>query len=523
MSLRKNQILFFTLLPLGVGFALSGISCGTSSQSANEPIGIRNGKADQIVNKTLSCEDSCMTTVWEDKEYCGCDLICEINNDCCNDKAVFCQSCLFGPDEMDTMPTPTIEDLQSGVCYKIGLYSFEAKLTTNTDRAALQLAISPYQKYKIRKWFLARDLNSWWPDINHDNANQLNKSWYHQELPLVWDQSLSFTESIHTNALIFEIRTDDFFGWGHLNVMAGPALDVVRKVFIKVFIDAYEEQLKVLLETSPVREVAWTDVLREIPKADTMEEIGRAYVKRYLNPTYLLSGNFTEYYQKAFEGKELPYFQLQNTIPPLEDHALIVVHTTKSFDEDATAKSGSDFIVNHFKSKDLPVVYLVHLSEDFRWYVEDLEPTHAYFSAGGEHDIQLDGTNEVTVVGGFFGDSNMEAGCQHRAWLDFIYNYFEMGQNPSPLIINMYVPAMYFYEDDGFSPSNNVEQFRNLHKSEHMMSDGDLDALPYNRFTPRILRDHYNYKYFFNGILEETYDNNSEKEIQIKFWDTLSE
>lgn len=139
----------------------------------------------------------------------------------------------------------------------------------------------------------------------------------------------------------------------------------------------------------------------------------------------------------------------KNVLPAaLSGHPLIVVHATRSFDEDATASAGVDALVESFKARGRSVVYLVHdqTPEGYSgWYTADRRPDHELFSEGGEHNLPLPG-DEVTVAGGFFGSYDGHRGCQTLAVRDAIRMHFEASQRPFTVFLP--VRALYFYEDD---------------------------------------------------------------------------
>lgn len=139
----------------------------------------------------------------------------------------------------------------------------------------------------------------------------------------------------------------------------------------------------------------------------------------------------------------------RNVLPStLPDGPLIVVHATRSFDEEAAAAAGIDAVVARYKAARAPVVYLLHeqtRAEYALWYTRDRAPDYELFSEGGEHNLPLSGES-VTVVGGFFGSYDGSRGCHTLAVRDAIRMHFEASSKP--FTVHMPVRAIYFYEAD---------------------------------------------------------------------------
>lgn len=139
----------------------------------------------------------------------------------------------------------------------------------------------------------------------------------------------------------------------------------------------------------------------------------------------------------------------KNVLPAeLPDNPLIVVHTTKFFDEDATAKAGVDATVAAFKAEGRPVIYLVHDQSETGYadfYPADRSPDYELFSAGGENNLPLR-ADSVTVAGGFFGSYDGARGCHTLAVRDAIRMHFEYSDRP--FTVNMPLKAIYFYDED---------------------------------------------------------------------------
>lgn len=136
---------------------------------------------------------------------------------------------------------------------------------------------------------------------------------------------------------------------------------------------------------------------------------------------------------------------LENLSSIANQHALIVTHATTEFDQNKSAADGIDQLVRDFKRKGLPVVYLVSDQSEKgyqQWYTADRSPDFEVFSEGGEHNLPIS-TNEVTIVGGFFGSTDTLNGCHALAVKDAIRMHFETSD--APLNIHIPIKATYFY------------------------------------------------------------------------------
>ncbi len=133
----------------------------------------------------------------------------------------------------------------------------------------------------------------------------------------------------------------------------------------------------------------------------------------------------------------------------LEGPALIVVHASTKFDDSLQAKNEIDKKINEFKAKQLPVIYLMSdLTPQGQalWYTNDRNPDYVVYSTGGEHNIPLTGS-DLTVVGGFWGNSDMRSGCHSSALRNVVLSYFHWEQQRSPLSIHLPIGAIYFFND----------------------------------------------------------------------------
>jgi hypothetical protein len=128
-------------------------------------------------------------------------------------------------------------------------------------------------------------------------------------------------------------------------------------------------------------------------------------------------------------------------------HVLIVTHATTEFDQNKSATAGIDQLVQEFKAKGQPVIYLVSDQSEKgyqKWYTQDRSPDFEVFSEGGEHNLPIT-ANEVTIVGGFFGSTDTLNGCHALAMKDAIRMHFEISM--APLTIQIPIKATYFYQE----------------------------------------------------------------------------
>lgn len=218
----------------------------------------------------------------------------------------------------------------------------------------------------------------------------------------------------------------------------------------------------------------------------------------------------------------------KNALPTqLTNHPLIVVHATTDFDDAATARVGIDQLVARFKSAQRSVVYLVHAqgpAQYGRWYTADRAPDFEIFSEGGEHNLPL-ASDEVTVVGGFFGSYDGHRGCQTLAVRDTIRMHFETSDHP--LIVHLPLPALYFYADDyalrrsllqvdAQTPKAKLEELMAEFPQLFFLTDNFSDKLefahPYNGKANTAYRpgapvdvDGYSFALYLNGQAMSTF------------------
>ncbi|MEK2690850.1 hypothetical protein [Bdellovibrio sp. GT3] len=176
-----------------------------------------------------------------------------------------------------------------------------------------------------------------------------------------------------------------------------------------------------------------------------------------------------------------PRFKEESISSIANRHNLIVVHATTEFDPQQSAAKGIDKLVKEFKASGRPVIYLVsdQTAQGYdRWYTADRNPDFEIFSEGGEHNLPIN-TNEVTIVGGFWGSTDTLNGCHALAMKDAIRMHFE--KSKMPLTIHIPLNATYFYSE--------WTLFR-----QEMLSSGDIDlsAIPIDKYpfaTLFFLRD----------------------------------
>lgn len=139
----------------------------------------------------------------------------------------------------------------------------------------------------------------------------------------------------------------------------------------------------------------------------------------------------------------------KNRLPArLPDNPLIVVHSSRIFDDKESARAGIDPVVAAFKEAGRPVIYLVNdqsVSGYSAWYTADRSPDYEIFSAGGENNLPLR-ADSVTIAGGFFGSYDGARGCHTMAVRDAIRMHFEYSRRP--FTVNIPIGAVYFYNED---------------------------------------------------------------------------
>lgn len=200
-----------------------------------------------------------------------------------------------------------------------------------------------------------------------------------------------------------------------------------------------------------------------------------------------------------------------NVTTPINQHALVVVHASRDFD-DLTAKDGIDNIVAKFKQVQLPIIYLMHYDgkDDLNWYTNDKKPTAIVYSAGGEHNLPIR-HNEVTIVGGYFGDYDSAHGCHFKAVADTITRYYLSGT--SPLRIHLPISAIFFFNDD-IELRNNFLQSKisptefidSVHSGFFFTEDENLFGMS-QIYTGDISTSDYQFLYYVDGALIKKYGN----------------
>lgn len=236
----------------------------------------------------------------------------------------------------------------------------------------------------------------------------------------------------------------------------------------------------------------------------------------------------------------------KNILPAtLANNPLIVVHASRSFDEEASAASGIDAVVAEFKAQKRPVAYLINDQSPqgySDWYPGDRSPDYELFSAGGEHNLPLQG-DEVTIAGGFFGSYDGARGCQTLATRDAVRMHFEVSDRP--FTVFMPLRAIYFYEDDAYtqkellaldpktaSPAEIKKVFDNFEESFFLTDTfptSSEDAMGFGHpFTEQELNPGYHmgepvdtaryaFELFFDGVLVSKFGSGPRK-VSLKLY-----
>ena len=238
-------------------------------------------------------------------------------------------------------------------------------------------------------------------------------------------------------------------GWSRLMLADQLVIEYLSRNNLKNFIDHNKDNFSKTIER----------LRSEIGKPESYPFVDKSNIQKMnqyaLEDTFALLKNKSVYFQPNPDLEQvfldfnfLPSIKKKITLDdPMNKHPLIVVHTSKIFDDAAMAKEGVDYLINKFKVNNLPVVYLMHHDgySDLMWYPEDRNPDYAVYSAGGEHNLPLYNP-EVTIVGGFFGDYDGAHGCHFKAMADAITRYFLHGK--FSFKIHLPISAIYFYSED---------------------------------------------------------------------------
>lgn len=258
----------------------------------------------------------------------------------------------------------------------------------------------------------------------------------------------------------------------------------------------------------------------------------------------LISGcqhSLTRYPSSDYKLRPKEKLETLSTIA--NQHALIVTHATTEFDRDKSAAAGIDQLIKDFKAKGRPVIYLVSNQSEQghqQWYTADRSPDYEVFSEGGEHNLPIS-TNEVTIIGGFFGSSDTLNGCHALAVKDAIRMHFETSN--SPLTIHIPIKATYFYEDWISIRENLLKDGRIDLKSFGMKKypfasllflregndgagdDGNEQVFAHYytgeenkqyRAGEDVSREHYQFRFFVNDELIESIDGPGKRIVNLK-------
>lgn len=249
---------------------------------------------------------------------------------------------------------------------------------------------------------------------------------------------------------------------------------------------------------------------------------------------------------KRFPSSEYllkPKMSLEDVSKVSNQHTLIVTHATTEFDSEKQAAEGIDQIVREFKAKGRPVVYLVSDQSESgyqKWYTADRTPDYEVFSEGGEHNLPIN-TNEVTIIGGFFGSTDTLNGCHALSVKDAIRMHFEVSQ--APLTINIPIKATYFYSEwenireallkDGKIDLRKLEMgkypFSSLlflrEGNQGMGDDGNEQNFAHfytgkenknYRAGEEVSRDKYQFRFYVNGKIIESITGPGKRIVHLK-------
>jgi hypothetical protein len=188
----------------------------------------------------------------------------------------------------------------------------------------------------------------------------------------------------------------------------------------------------------------------------------------------------------------------------IDQPALIVVHASYEFDTKGAAREAIDAQIRHFKSRGLPVIYLVSDPSENglkNWYTEDRAPDYLIYSAGGEHNLPLRNP-DVTVVGGFFGNYDTHNGCHTQALRNVVDSYFRLQGRSVPLTVHLPVSSIYFWEDDSIlrekilarmqNPNEWMREISGILFSREFSNDGEMElgrAFFYKTKKPEFIQN----------------------------------
>ncbi len=338
----------------------------------------------------------------------------------------------------------------------LGSYKIETKTEIAPDGSeTILIAYSPYESYQHAKWGyshleMCTPITGIWPGwanapISSD-PQTLSRS-----VLAKWHDQPDLMAADHFSV---SLSTTSAQGWSRLLAADEMVLDYLIRKNLGAFLKKNKEILKKLqlsVDKTLGPLIAYPQ-FHSVSKAKRDQFILGDLVNFAQNNRSDFLGPFPKYdeYYKTANGIQA----IEPRIPKLVDvpakltnHSLIVVHATRVFDEDAMAKDGIDSTVKLFKSRQLPVIYLMTDTGegDLGWYTEDRKPDYALLSEGGEHNLQAVG-DEYTLAGGFFGDYGGNHGCQFLALTHLITRHDL--HSLRPLLIHFPVNATYFYEDE---------------------------------------------------------------------------
>jgi len=116
------------------------------------------------------------------------------------------------------------------------------------------------------------------------------------------------------------------------------------------------------------------------------------------------------------------------------DAAMIVVHQSATYDARYSTKRGVDAAVRFAKSKRIPVVYLQDETPDEFYFMEDCQPDHWVYSAGGEVSFEV-APGHLYIVGG-----HLES-CMSATLHDILYQWAQ--RPPRDYTVTYFMDAIY--------------------------------------------------------------------------------
>ncbi|MBI4406239.1 MAG: hypothetical protein HY537_18915 [Deltaproteobacteria bacterium] len=325
--------------------------------------------------------------------------------------------------------------------YHLSSYTIHTEIAK--DGNTINIRYSPYEKYKFHAWEHSRT-----EQASHALGPRPYWDKPLKEILPEWKAAPDLTGEVFSISLSAESEK----GWHRLSLADDIVLAFLFYHDLFDFVKGNLDKLKMLvqqLESEIGKPIAYFQY------SDASARKKDQYI--LLQAVKVLEDKSSYFDRKKFEPwvKDL---QSLNRIPAsitklstsstaIKEHALLVVHGNYRYDAKGLAKNGIDQYVSLFKNQRRPVIFLMDYAEDsdLFWYTQDRNPSFAVFSAGGEHNLRLE-TNELTIVGGFFGDYDTHHGCHFAALVDAISRRFLYSQQT--LKIHFPVSAVFPYEEE---------------------------------------------------------------------------